>query len=157
FVWICHSGELCIKESSNYMWGFRRHSGLGKRPHFWFRGYAGTRSNGQGYRSTRGRSATGGVHGPNRSPNSYPEGNILEEGRRDVMTVRIAWFTPFSQESAVGEFSAHVTAALSTSCDVDLWITDITPRTSSLRMINYADDLGFQEQLRDYDFVSIIS
>src|SRR5262249_30687007 len=77
----------------------------------------------------------------------------MEEGRRGVMPVNIAWFTPFSEKSAVGEFSAHVTAALSKSCHVDLWITDINPRTSSLRMINYANDLGLQERLYDYDFL----
>ena len=38
--------------------------------------------------------------------------------------MKIAWFTPFSARSAIGEFSAHVTAALARHADVTLWTVD---------------------------------
>jgi glycosyltransferase involved in cell wall biosynthesis len=41
--------------------------------------------------------------------------------------MRIAWFTPLAQRSAIGEFSVHVTAELAKFADVELWTSDAPP------------------------------
>ena len=38
--------------------------------------------------------------------------------------MRIAWFTPFSTRSAIGDFSQHITAALAAHAEVDIWTAD---------------------------------
>jgi glycosyltransferase involved in cell wall biosynthesis len=41
--------------------------------------------------------------------------------------MRIAWFTPFSTRSAIGEFSCHITDALSEHEEVEIWTPDAGP------------------------------
>lgn len=52
--------------------------------------------------------------------------------------MRVAWFTPYSTRSAIGEFSQHVTAALATLADVELWTpTALDPRPSEVPVIQF--------------------
>jgi glycosyltransferase involved in cell wall biosynthesis len=41
--------------------------------------------------------------------------------------MRIAWFTPFSTRSAIGEFSRHITDVLSEHAEVEIWTHDTPP------------------------------
>lgn len=41
--------------------------------------------------------------------------------------MRIAWFTPLSSRSAIGEFSVHVAAELASFAEVELWTSDEPP------------------------------
>jgi len=41
--------------------------------------------------------------------------------------MKIAWFTPFSVRSAIGEFSRHVTRTLVEHADVEIWTPDAPP------------------------------
>lgn len=41
--------------------------------------------------------------------------------------MKIAWFTPLSRRSAIGEFSVHVTAELAKFAEVELWTSDEAP------------------------------
>jgi glycosyltransferase involved in cell wall biosynthesis len=41
--------------------------------------------------------------------------------------VKIAWFTPLSRRSAIGEFSVHVTNELARLAEVELWTSDDPP------------------------------
>ena len=42
--------------------------------------------------------------------------------------MKIAWFTPLSMRSAIGEFSAHVTRALAELAEVEIWTADEPPQ-----------------------------
>ncbi len=53
--------------------------------------------------------------------------------------MRIAWFTPLSARSAIGEFSVHVTRALSAYAEVEIWTSDDPPHhPTDLRVIPYS-------------------
>jgi len=68
--------------------------------------------------------------------------------------VKIAWFTPFSTKSAIGEYSRRASLGLAKSCDVDLWTADETDlRTTPLTMINFRKDASVLGKLQRYDFV----
>jgi glycosyltransferase involved in cell wall biosynthesis len=55
--------------------------------------------------------------------------------------MRVAWFTPLSTRSAIGEFSCHVTRALSTSAEVEIWTSDEPPHHhTDLRVIPYSHE-----------------
>jgi glycosyltransferase involved in cell wall biosynthesis len=55
--------------------------------------------------------------------------------------MRIAWFTPLSIRSAIGEFSCHVTNALSDSAEVEIWTSDEPPyQPTDLPVITYSRD-----------------
>jgi len=41
--------------------------------------------------------------------------------------MRIAWFTPLSTRSAIGEFSCHVTSSLSAFAEIEIWTSDEPP------------------------------
>jgi glycosyltransferase involved in cell wall biosynthesis len=54
---------------------------------------------------------------------------------------RIAWFTPLSVQSAIGEFSVHVTAELAKLADVEIWTSDEPPyHTTDVPVIGYSRD-----------------
>lgn len=54
---------------------------------------------------------------------------------------RIAWFTPLSVQSAIGEFSVHVTAELAKLADVEIWTSDAPPyHATGLPVIGYSRD-----------------
>jgi glycosyltransferase involved in cell wall biosynthesis len=58
--------------------------------------------------------------------------------------MRIAWFTPFSNRSAIGEFSRHITDMLSRHVEVEIWTPDVAPlHPTDLRVI------GFSPESRD--------
>jgi glycosyltransferase involved in cell wall biosynthesis len=55
--------------------------------------------------------------------------------------MRIAWFTPLSSRSAIGEFSCHVANALSEFAEVEIWTSDEPPHhATSLPVITYSRD-----------------
>jgi glycosyltransferase involved in cell wall biosynthesis len=64
--------------------------------------------------------------------------------------VRIAWFTPFSSRSAIGDFSRHVTAVLSEHAEVEIWTQDVAPlHQTDLQVIGFSSsslDLELLEQ-----------
>src|SRR5205823_1572138 len=51
-------------------------------------------------------------------------GGVSSIGSHRERVMRIAWFTPLSVRSAIGEFSVHVTRALREHADVELWNSD---------------------------------
>jgi glycosyltransferase involved in cell wall biosynthesis/ribosomal protein S18 acetylase RimI-like enzyme len=66
--------------------------------------------------------------------------------------VKIAWFTPLSTRSAIGEYSVHVTAALAERCEVDLWVgDDDIHRTTGLRTFEFYRDPSLLHRLGQYD------
>jgi hypothetical protein len=68
--------------------------------------------------------------------------------------MRIAWFTPFSTRSAVGDFSRHVTAALAQHVDVDIWTADSVPLfDTDLRVVRFRADDDLEAGLGDYEVV----
>lgn len=69
--------------------------------------------------------------------------------------MKIAWFTPFSKDSAIGKYSQSITNELTKRCDVDLWLstscTDTLP--TKLKIFYYYPDEDLSTKLRDYDFI----
>jgi glycosyltransferase involved in cell wall biosynthesis len=64
--------------------------------------------------------------------------------------MRIAWFTPFSTRSAIGEFSRHITDVLSGHAEVEIWTPDVEPlHPTDLRVIGFSPgslDLALLDQ-----------
>lgn len=59
----------------------------------------------------------------------------------EVNRARIAWFTPLSTQSAIGEFSVHVTAELAKLADVEIWTSDEPPyHVTNLPVVGYSGD-----------------
>jgi len=55
--------------------------------------------------------------------------------------MRIAWFTPFSNRSAIGEFSRHITDVLSQHAEVEIWTPDVAPlHPTELRVIGFSPE-----------------
>src|ERR1039458_4990345 len=68
--------------------------------------------------------------------------------------MRIAWFTPFQQRSAIAEFSQHVTAELSKLATVEIWTSDDAELLSTdLPMVGFSRGASALERLDDYDVV----
>lgn len=68
--------------------------------------------------------------------------------------LRIAWFTPLSTRSAIGEFSCHVTRALSEFADVTIWTADDPPHhATDCAVVFYANDPAALGRLDDNDVV----
>jgi glycosyltransferase involved in cell wall biosynthesis len=68
--------------------------------------------------------------------------------------MRIAWFTPYSRESAIGKYSMSVTKELAKSCHVDLWLNEsnnLLPANVDVVLYDPCDDL--KERLIAYDHV----
>lgn len=67
--------------------------------------------------------------------------------------MRIAWFTPFTRNSAIGKYSQVVTDGLSKSCEVDIWSSESDNLLSTgLKVVHYQpnDDLQI---LKNYDYI----
>lgn len=67
--------------------------------------------------------------------------------------MRIAWFTPFTKNSAIGKYSQVVTDGLSKSCEVDIWSSESDNLLATeLKVVHYQpnDDL---QRLKNYDFI----
>jgi glycosyltransferase involved in cell wall biosynthesis len=55
--------------------------------------------------------------------------------------MRIAWFTPFSTRSAIGEFSRHITDVMSEHAEVEIWTQDTPPlHPTDLRVIGFSSE-----------------
>jgi glycosyltransferase involved in cell wall biosynthesis len=68
--------------------------------------------------------------------------------------MRIAWFTPLAARSAIGEFSCHVTRALSEFADVEIWTADEPPHLpTKLPVIPYSRDSEHLELLSQREVV----
>jgi glycosyltransferase involved in cell wall biosynthesis len=68
--------------------------------------------------------------------------------------MKIAWFTPLSMRSAIGEFSAHVTRALAQLAEVELWTADEPPYCrTELPVVRYGQAAGDLDALGDCDAV----
>jgi len=66
--------------------------------------------------------------------------------------MRIAWFTPYSTSSAIGELSQHVVGELARRCDVDLWITGADDaRPADVPVFDLVASPPTDEQLAAYD------
>jgi len=65
--------------------------------------------------------------------------------------MRIAWFTPFNDRSAIAEFSAQIALALSMTADVEIWTNEISPMSSSIPTINYRHAQPNLDTLNQYD------
>ncbi len=77
-------------------------------------------------------------------------------GSGDPMSdrLKIAWFTPFHTDSAIGEFSQHVTAELSRFADVEIWTADAEPwLATKLPLVPYDLDSDELDRLPDHDAV----
>jgi glycosyltransferase involved in cell wall biosynthesis len=68
--------------------------------------------------------------------------------------MRIAWFTPLSSNSAIGEFSCHVTHALAEFADVTVWTSDEPPyHPTELQVIRFSSDSANLELLAQHDAI----
>jgi glycosyltransferase involved in cell wall biosynthesis len=68
--------------------------------------------------------------------------------------VRIAWFTPLSTRSAIGEFSVHVTAELARLAEVEIWTSDEPPyHATGLPVIGYSSDSDELDLLAQRDVI----
>jgi glycosyltransferase involved in cell wall biosynthesis len=68
--------------------------------------------------------------------------------------MRIAWFTPFSNRSAIGEFSRHITDVLSQYVEVEIWTPDIEPlHPTDLRVIGFSPESFDLELLPQRDMI----
>ncbi len=68
--------------------------------------------------------------------------------------MRIAWFTPFSTRSAIGEFSRHITDVLSEHAEVEIWTQDTPPlHRTDLRVIGFSSDSPDLELLPQRDVI----
>jgi glycosyltransferase involved in cell wall biosynthesis len=68
--------------------------------------------------------------------------------------VKIAWFTPLSKRSAIGEFSVHVTGELGKLAEVELWSSDDPPLLETdLPVVRYRLDSDELEGLDRYDAI----
>ena len=66
--------------------------------------------------------------------------------------MKIAWFTPLSTRSAIGEYSVHVTGALAERCEIDLWVgDDDIHRETELRTFQFHRDPLLLHRLAQYD------
>jgi glycosyltransferase involved in cell wall biosynthesis len=69
--------------------------------------------------------------------------------------MRIAWFTPLSARSAIGEFSVHVTKALSAFAEVEIWTSDSPPHhPTDLRVIPYSFESEELQLLESRDAIA---
>lgn len=68
--------------------------------------------------------------------------------------MKIAWFTPFSQKSAISNYSRIITNKLINSCNVDLWLSeekDLLP--TELKVFHYHSNDDLSYTLNNYDFI----
>jgi glycosyltransferase involved in cell wall biosynthesis len=68
--------------------------------------------------------------------------------------VKIAWFTPLSRRSAIGEFSVHVAAELARFADVELWTADEPPFLGTeLPIVTYSQGSPELDRLGEPDVI----
>lgn len=69
--------------------------------------------------------------------------------------MRIAWFTPFSDDSAIGKYSQSITDELVRDCEVDIWTSksDKSLLETTLKIFYYHSNDNLSERLKGYDFI----
>lgn len=69
--------------------------------------------------------------------------------------MKIAWFTPFSENSAIGRYSRSITSELIKNCDVDIWTSESDKRLheTNLKILYYNSNDDLSKRLEGYDFV----
>lgn len=68
--------------------------------------------------------------------------------------MRIAWFTPFSKNSAIGKYSQSITNELIKECEIDLWLSNTSnPLPTELKIFYYQESEDLSAKLKGYDFV----
>lgn len=68
--------------------------------------------------------------------------------------MRIAWFTPFTKNSAVGKYSQSITERLSGNCEVDIWSAESDNLLSTkLNVLHYHPSENLEDRLKKYDFI----
>jgi glycosyltransferase involved in cell wall biosynthesis len=66
----------------------------------------------------------------------------------------VAWFTPMSTRSAIGEFSCHVASELAKIADVEIWTSDDPPHHPvELSVIRYSRESDDLERLNERDVI----
>lgn len=72
----------------------------------------------------------------------------------EIEKIKIAWFTPFSQKSAIGKYSRSVTRELSKYCHVDLWLSENEDLlATNLPTVFYKGTDDVADRLRGYEHV----
>jgi glycosyltransferase involved in cell wall biosynthesis/GNAT superfamily N-acetyltransferase len=68
--------------------------------------------------------------------------------------VKVAWFTPFSPKSAIGDFGDRVTRRLAEHADVEIWVPDLEEvRESALPVRRFAHDPSLLSRLAGIDHI----
>lgn len=68
--------------------------------------------------------------------------------------MKIAWFTPFCEKSAIGRYNQLLTNELSKQVDIDLWLSDNTELLSTnLKKIYYHGSDNLESKLNKYDLI----
>lgn len=68
--------------------------------------------------------------------------------------MKIAWFTPFCEKSAIGLYNQLLTNELSDSIDIDLWLSDEDQLLdTNLKKIFYKSNLDLRNSLSKYDLI----
>ena len=68
--------------------------------------------------------------------------------------MRIAWFTPFTKNSAIGKYSQVVTDGLSKICEIDIWSAEsdnLLP--TRLKVFHYMPEDNLLQKLDNYDYI----
>lgn len=69
--------------------------------------------------------------------------------------MKIAWVTPFSQDSAIGKYSQCITDELKNHCEIDLWVPgdELALLDTEVRVVPFkSDDIRIQ-RLKEYDCI----
>jgi glycosyltransferase involved in cell wall biosynthesis len=68
--------------------------------------------------------------------------------------MKIAWFSPFSQKSAIGKYSRLITEELTSSCEVHLWVPkDKDLLTTSVTLFQFDSSEDLSSRLSSYDII----
>jgi glycosyltransferase involved in cell wall biosynthesis len=69
--------------------------------------------------------------------------------------MKIAWFTPFFRNSAIGKYSQAVTQELKKHCELDIWVPsgDGSLLDTNLKVIRFDSAAIRNVRLADYDFI----
>jgi glycosyltransferase involved in cell wall biosynthesis len=68
--------------------------------------------------------------------------------------MKIAWFTPFHVNSAIAEFSQHITRELAKDSEVEIWTSDDAPLLDTdLQLVGYRPGSAELEDLRGRDVI----
>jgi glycosyltransferase involved in cell wall biosynthesis len=72
-----------------------------------------------------------------------------------MIKMKIAWFTPFSEKSAIGKYSKLATDAISKFASVDIFVSDKENLLkTTLKTVHYSVDERLFSMLREYDIIA---